>query len=66
MILHKLKTIEAIYTKITTEEGPVVVAIQDIRKEATIIWEAVKGCFGNGFWRNAKGWINTEGWRNNK
>lgn len=66
MILHKLKTIEAIYTKIMTEEGPIVVAIQEIRKGAQLVWEAIKGCFGNGFWRNTKGWINTEGWRNNK
>lgn len=70
-MLHKLKSIEAIYTKITKidEEGNksyIVVAIQDIRKGATIIWEAIKGCFGSGFWRNTKGWINTEGWRNNK
>ena len=40
--------------------------IQEIRKGAQLLWEAIKGCFGSGFWKNEKGWINTEGWRNIK
>ena len=64
MILYKLKDIEAIYTKIVTENGPIMVPIQVIRKGATIVWEAIKGCFGKGFWRNTSGWINYEGWKN--
>lgn len=64
MILHKLNNIETIYTKIVTENRPIVVSIQDIRKGATIVWEAIKGCFGKGFWRNSKGWINKESWEN--
>lgn len=30
-----------------------------------LVWQAVKSCFGAGFWRNDKPWSNTEGWKNN-
>ena len=58
MIKFNFKNIETLYY------GKLV--IQDIRKGAQIIWEAIKGCFGSGFWKNEKGWMNTEGWRNIK
>lgn len=41
-------------------------SIQEIRKGTQLIWEAIKGCFSSGFWKNEKGWVNTEGWRNTK
>lgn len=58
MLLFNFKNIETLYL------GKQV--IQEIRKGTIIIWEAIKGCFGSGFWKNNKGWINKEGWRNIK
>lgn len=58
MIKFNFKNIETLYY------GKLV--IQDIKKGAQTIWEAIKGCFGSGFWKNEKGWINNEGWRNIK
>ena len=58
MLLFNFKNIE------TLSLGKQV--IQEIRKGNTIICEAIKGCFGSGFWKNNKGWINKEGWRNIK
>lgn len=58
MIKFNFKNIETLYY------GKLV--IQDIRKGAQTVWEAIKGCFGSGFWKNEKGWINNEGWRNIK
>ena len=37
-----------------------------IYKGSLLIWQAIKSCFGSGFWVNEKGWYNEEGWRNNK
>ena len=56
MIKFNFKNIETLYY------GKLV--IQDIRKGAQTIWEAIKGCFGKGFWRNTRCWINYEGWKN--
>lgn len=38
--------------------------ISYIRKGTTLIWEAIRSCFGNGFWVNDKPWSNDEGWKN--
>lgn len=27
------------------------------------VWEAVRSCFGSGFWRCVKGWSDTEKWK---
>ena len=40
--------------------------ISVIYKSGKIIWQAIRSCFGNGFYRNTKGWINDEGWKNLK
>lgn len=29
-----------------------------------LIWQAIKSCFGAGFWRNDKPWDNKEGYKN--
>lgn len=58
MLIFNSKNIESVFIGKST--------IQEIRKGATIIWEAIKGCFGSGFWKNQKGWINKESWRNIK
>lgn len=35
-----------------------------IRKGMLLIWEAVKSCFGKGYWINEKPWRNDNGWKN--
>ena len=39
-------------------------AIAVVYRGAVIVWQAIRSCFGKGFWVNAKGWINEEPWRN--
>jgi hypothetical protein len=39
--------------------------IATIYKGSMVIWEAIKSCFGKGFWINSKGWNNKDGWKNN-
>jgi len=39
-------------------------AIAEIYKGAVLVWQAVKSCFGKGFWRNDKPYGNTDGWKN--
>lgn len=29
-----------------------------------LVWQAVRSCFGAGWWNNEKPWDNTEGWKN--
>lgn len=29
-----------------------------------LVWQAIRSCFGAGFWVNHKPWINQEGWKN--
>lgn len=30
-----------------------------------LIWQAIRSCFGSGFWVNQKPWLNNESWKNN-
>lgn len=39
-------------------------SIKAIYKGGLLVWEAIRSCFGSGFWVNEKPWINDEGWRN--
>lgn len=39
--------------------------ITAVHKGAILVWQAVRSCFGSGFWINKKPWINDEGWNNN-
>mgnify|MGYP003292691515 CR=1 FL=1 len=48
-----------------------VVAVRAFGKDLTaiysgdkLVWEAVRSCFGAGFWNNEKPWMNDEAWRN--
>lgn len=41
-------------------------AIAAIYKGTKLVWQAIRSCFGNGFWINKKPWINNEGWKNLK
>lgn len=29
-----------------------------------LVWQAIRSCFGAGFWTNGKPWVNEEGWKN--
>lgn len=40
-------------------------AITAIYKGTVLVWEAIKSCFGKGYWINRYGWSNKDGWRNN-
>ena len=40
-------------------------AIATIYKGATLIWQAIRSCFGKDFWINDKPWNNEDGWKNN-
>lgn len=39
-------------------------AIQTVYRGAYIVWEAVKSCFGKGWWINDKVWDNQDTWVN--
>lgn len=36
-----------------------------IYKGSKLVWQAIRSCFGKGFWNNEKPWNNEEGWKNN-
>ena len=38
--------------------------IDAVYKGGRLVWQAVRSCFGAGYWRNDKPWINNEAWRN--
>ena len=38
--------------------------ITAVYKGTILVWQAVRSCFGAGFWVNEKPWINEEGYRN--
>lgn len=38
-------------------------AITAIYKGSRLVWQAIRSCFGAGFWINEKSWINEEGWK---
>ena len=56
-IYKKRKEIEEIYY------GKI--PITEIYQGAKLVWEAIRSCFGKGFWVKDAPWNNTDGWRNN-
>ena len=40
-------------------------ALTAIYQGVRLVWQAVRSCFGAGFWVNEKPWLNDEGWRKN-
>lgn len=38
--------------------------ITQIYLGAKLVWEAIRSCFGAGFWKNDAPWSNIEGWKN--
>lgn len=39
-------------------------AIAFIYKGAKLVWEAIRSCFGKGYWVQDYPWSNDEGWKN--
>lgn len=39
-------------------------AIQIVYHLSKVVWQAIRSCFGGGFWQNDKAWLNDEGWKN--
>ena len=39
--------------------------IFEIYKGTTLVWQAIRSCFGKGFWINTESWSNIDGWKNN-
>lgn len=39
-------------------------SVTAVYRGAQLVWEAVRSCFGAGFWLNDKPWLNNEGWKN--
>lgn len=40
-------------------------AIAAVYQGARLVWEAIRSCFGKGFWINEYPWSNEDGWKNN-
>ena len=38
-------------------------AIASVRKGSELVWQAVRSCFGAGFWRGDKPWIGGDAWK---
>lgn len=39
------------------------IALSAVYKGATLVWQAVRSCFGSGKWIANKPWLGKEGWR---
>ena len=40
-------------------------AIQAVYRGTQLVWQAVRSCFGRGYWINARPWLNNDSWKNN-
>lgn len=40
-------------------------AIVAIYKGARLVWEAIRSCFGKGYWIDTHSWDNGDAWKNN-
>jgi hypothetical protein len=39
------------------------VALSAVYHGATLVWQAIRSCFGTGVWISDKPWIGTDGWK---
>lgn len=39
-------------------------ALTAVYSGVRLIWEAIRSCFGAGYWVNEKPWLNDEAWKN--
>lgn len=40
-------------------------ALSAIYRGTTLIWTAIRSCFGSGMWSQEKPWIGTDAWKDN-
>ena len=59
MIIGKGHEIIEIYHGV--EQTP----IMEIYRGKRLIYQAIRSCFGNGYWINDKPWLNEDAWKNN-
>lgn len=38
--------------------------IQGVYYGTKVVWQAIRSCFGAGWWVSEKSWINNESWKN--
>ena len=41
-------------------------AVPAVYKGITLVWMAVRSCFGSGIWVDEKPWLDNESWKNEK
>lgn len=39
-------------------------AVAAVYYGTALVWEAISGCFGSGYWINSRPWSDTDAWRN--
>lgn len=37
--------------------------VQAVYKGARLVWQAIRSCFGGGYWDDNKPWLDDEGWK---
>lgn len=37
--------------------------IEAVYKGARLVWEAIRSCFGQGYWHEGKPWVEGEAWK---
>lgn len=40
-------------------------AITAVYQGSKLVWEAIRSCFGKGYWVNSLPWDNVDSWKNN-
>jgi hypothetical protein len=61
MIILKGHEIIEIYRGLSSEPTP----IMEIYYGKRLVYQAIRSCFGNGYWINDKPWLNEDAWKNN-
>lgn len=56
--------IESINSPSLDDKGKKRFSIQTVYHAGVVVWQAIRSCFGSGFWVNKKPWLNNEGWKN--
>ena len=41
-------------------------AVQVVKYGLELVWQAIRSCFGNGYWISNKPWIGKDLWKTNK
>ena len=41
----------------------VVWSVQYVYRGARLVWEAIRSCYGKGYWAEERSWIDEDGWK---